>query len=91
MSRQVNVSPQKSLRYDWFLCVFLTWAVPLGAALVSIDQDGKAEQAAVWGLRGEGAAAGFVEQDELVVDADVLSALIHNFSIRRLEGNKMRK
>lgn len=74
-----------------FLCVFLTWAVPLRAALVSVDQDGKAKQATVRGFRCEGTAAGFVEQDELVVDTDVLGALVNYFSIRWLEGNKIFK
>lgn len=70
------------------MCVFLTWTVPLRAALVSIDQYGKAKQAAVRQVGGEGAALGFVEQDELVVDADVLGALIDNLCIWRLEGKK---
>lgn len=70
------------------MCVFLTWTVPLRAALVSIDQYGKAKQAAVWRVGGEGTALGFVEQDELVVDADVLCALIDNLCIWWLDGNK---
>lgn len=45
------------------MSVFLTWTVPLRAALVSIDQYGKAEQATVGRLGGERAALGFVEQD----------------------------
>lgn len=41
-----------------FSCVsiFLTWTVPLRAALVSIDQNGKAKQAAVGRVGGEGTA-----------------------------------
>lgn len=70
------------------MSVFLTWTVPLRAALVSIDQYGKAKQATVWRVGGEGAALGFVEQDELVVDTDVLGALIDNLCIRRLDGYK---
>ena len=74
-----------------FLYVFLTWTVPLRAALVSIDQDGEAEQATVGGLGGEGTALGFVEKDELVVDADVLGALVNDLCIRRLDGNDINK
>lgn len=70
--------------------VFLTWTVPLRAALVSVDENGKAEQAAVWRVRGKGAALGFVEQDELVVDADVFRALIDDLCIRRLDRNKLK-
>lgn len=69
------------------MSVFLTWTVPLRTALVSIDQYGKAKQAAVGRVGGERAALGLVEQDELVVDADVLRALIDNLSIWRLDGN----
>lgn len=71
------------------MTVFLTWTVPLRAALVSIDQYGKAKEATVWRVGCEGAALGFVEQDELVVDADVLRALIDDLCIRRLDGNKL--
>ena len=64
---------------------FLTWTVPLWAALVSIDQDGKAKQAAVRTVGGELATLRFVEQDKLVVDANVLCAFIHDLCIRRLD------
>lgn len=70
------------------LCVFLTGTVPLRTALVPIDQDGKTEKATVGRVRVEGAALGFVEQDKLVVDADVLCALINNLCIWRLEKTK---
>jgi len=66
----------------------LTWTLPLGAALVSVDQHGEAQQAAVGAARGEGAALGFVEQDQLVVDADVLRALIDDHRVRRLDGKQ---
>lgn len=69
------------------MSVFLTWTIPLRAALVSVDQYGKAKQAAVGRVGGERAALGLVEQDELVVDADVPRALIDNLCIRRLDGN----
>lgn len=39
-------------------------------------------------MRGEGAALGLVEQDEVVVDTNVLGALIHNLCIRRLERDR---
>ena len=70
--------------------VFLTWTVPLRAALVSIDQDGEAEQATVRGFGGKGTALRFVEQDELVVDADVLCAFVNSLCVRRLDGNKIK-
>lgn len=69
------------------MSLFLTWTIPLRAALVSVDQYCKAKQAAVGRVRGERAALGLVEQDELVVDADVLCALIDNLRIWRLDGN----
>lgn len=71
------------------MCGPLTWTVPLWAALVSIDQYSKTKQATVWGIGGEGAALRFVEKDKLVVDADVLGALINEFCIWRLETNTM--
>lgn len=70
------------------LCIFLTWTVPLGAALVSVDEDSKAKQATVGRDGSVRAALGFVEQDELVVDADVLCAFINNLCIWRLIQNK---
>lgn len=70
---------------------FLTRTVPLRAAFVSIDQYGKAKQATVGRVGGEGAALGLVEQDKLVVDADVFGALVHNLCIRRLDGDKFNK
>lgn len=66
----------------WFV---LTWTVPLRAALVSVHQYGKTQQATVGRLRGKGAALGLIKEDELVVEADVLGAFIHNLCIRRLE------
>lgn len=72
------------------MSVFLTWTVPLRAALVSVDLYGKAEQTAVGRVGGEGAALGLVEQDELVVDADVLRALVDDLCVRRLDGNKVK-
>lgn len=73
----------------FYVCVFfLTGTIPLRTALVSVDQDGKTEKAAVWRVRGEGAALGLVEQDKLVVDADVLCALINDLCIWRLEKTK---
>lgn len=63
----------------------LTWTVPLRAALVSIHQYGKPQQATVGRVRGEGAALGLIKEEELVVDADVLCAFIHNLCVRRLE------
>lgn len=63
-----------------------TGTVPLRAALVSIHQDSKPQQPTVRGLRGERAALGLVEQDELVADADVLGALVDNLSVRRRTG-----
>lgn len=66
----------------------LTWTGPLGAALFSVHQYGEAQQAAVGRLRGEGAAMGLVKEHQLVVDADVLGALIHNLCVRRLEAEK---
>ena len=80
---------EKSLKHDYiFVTVLLTWTVPLWAALVSINQYGKAKQATVWRVGSEGAALGFVEQDKLVVDTDVLCALINDLCIWRLDGKK---
>lgn len=71
----------------WILSA-LTWTVPLGAALVSVHQDSKAQQATVGRLRGKGAALGLIKEDKLVVDTDILGAFIHNLCIWRLErGN----
>lgn len=67
----------------WILSA-LTWTVPLRAALVSVHQYGKAQQATVGRLRGKGATLGLIKEDELVVDTDVLGAFIHNLCIRRL-------
>lgn len=64
----------------------LTWTVPLRAALVSVHQYGKTQQAAVGGVGGKGATLGLVKEHQLVVDADVLGAFIHDLCIRRLVG-----
>lgn len=74
------------------LCVFLTWTVPLRAALVSIYEDSKAKQATVWRVGSVRAALGFVEQDELVVDTDVLGTITNDLCIWRLvQNNKQTK
>ena len=65
--------------------VGLTWTVPLRAALVSVHQYGKTQQATVGRLRGKRAALGLIKEHQLVVDADVLCAFIDNLCIRRLE------
>lgn len=70
---------------------FLTWTIPLGAALVSIDQNCKTKQAAVWRVGCERAALGLIEKDELVVDADILCAFINNLCIWRLDNDKTEK
>lgn len=70
--------------------VFLTRTVPLGAALVSVNQYGETKQATVGGLGGKGAALGLVEQDEVVVNADVFRALINDFCVWRLVKKKRR-
>lgn len=72
----------------WFSYV-LTWTLPLRAALVSVHQHGEAQQATVRWVRGKGAALGLVEEDELVVDADILCAFINNLCVRRLEGKNV--
>lgn len=69
----------------------LTWTVPLRAALVSVHQYGKAQQATVGRVRGKGATLGLIKEDELVADADVLGAFIHYLCIRRLEGGEMQR
>lgn len=73
------------------LCVFLTWTVPLRAALVSIYEDSKAKQATVRRVGSVRAALGFVEQDKLVVDTDVLGAIINDLCIWRLVQKKTTK
>lgn len=67
---------------------FLTWTVPLRAALVSIYKDSKAKQATVRRVGSVRAALGFVEQDELVVDTYVLGAIINDLCIWRLMQKK---
>lgn len=68
----------------WFSYV-LTWTLPLGAALVSVHQHGEAQQATIRWVGGKGAALGLVEEDQLVVDADILCAFVNNLCVWRLE------
>lgn len=73
-----------------WLSLVLTWTLPLRAALVSVHQYGEAQQATVRRLRGKGAALRLVEEDELVVDAEILCAFVDNLCVRRLERKKCR-
>ena len=54
----------------------LTGALPLGAAGVSVGEDGQAQQAAVWGRGAEATEGGRVVEEQLAVEADQLGTLI---------------
>lgn len=61
-----------------------TWALPLRAAGVCVDEDGQAQQAAL-GLGGVVAAVQRrVVKQQLAVEADQLGTLVNTVRIRRL-------
>lgn len=67
----------------------LTWALPLGAAVVSVGLHGHPEEAAA-GLGDVVAAVqGGVVEHQLAIEADVLAAVIHAVRVWCLRGDKM--